>query len=225
MKERDFTSAEAKEAILPDKEKEQIDLIPEERLKEIINILLPWGYSHYDEYKYTGVSPFIGSTKNVITIVANDPEGWGSVFAICMDAFTEDEDEENSLGFYKGVMKLIAPELESQEDVFRDKSNVLGFDWAVEKVQKNAFNAVVRKENTDFAFAKTEKTMSGIWHDGKEVPHTGRIMFESTHGGFRFAYYSLESDRFDSDDECYYSGKWEHCDVKRWIYEQDLLAL
>ena len=55
-----------------EKEKEQIDLIPEERLKEIINILLPWGYSHYDEYKYTGVSPFIGSTKNVITIVAND---------------------------------------------------------------------------------------------------------------------------------------------------------
>jgi len=225
MKDRDFASAEAKEAILPEKKKEQIDLIPEERLKEIINILLPWGYSHYDKNRYTGVSPFIGSTKNVITIVANDPEGWGSVFAICMDAFTEDEDEGNSLGFYKGVMKLIAPELESKDDVFKDESNVLDFNWAVDKVQENAFNAVVRKENTDFAFAKTEKTMSGIWHDGKEVPHTGRIMFESTHGGFRFAYYSLESDRFDSDDECYYSGKWERCDVKRWIYEEDLSKL
>ena len=52
-------------------EKEAVDLIPEERLKEILNILLPWGYSHYDKTKYTGVSPFIGDTRNVITIVAN----------------------------------------------------------------------------------------------------------------------------------------------------------
>ena len=145
MKQRDLTSAEAKEAILSDKEEEkQTDLIPEERLKEIINILLPWGYSHYEKVKYTGVSPFIGSTKNVITIIANDPEGWGSVFAICMDSFTEDEDESNSLGYYKGIMKLIAPELESHEDVFKDKSNVLDFNWAVEKVQENAFNEEVR---------------------------------------------------------------------------------
>lgn len=144
MKDRDFTSAEAKEVILPDKEKEKIDLIPEERLKEIINILLPWGYSHYDEYKYTGVSPFIGSTKNVITIVANDPEGWGSVFAICMDAFTDDEDEENSLGFYKGVMKLIAPELESKDDVFKDEYDVLDFNWAYDKVQDNKFPVEVK---------------------------------------------------------------------------------
>ena len=143
MKDRDLTSAEAKEAILPDKEKEQIDLIPEERLKEIINILLPWGYSHYDKHKYTGVSPFIGSTKNVITIVANDPEGWGSVFAICMDSFTEDEDESNSLGYYKGIMKLIAPELVCTDDEFKGNFNVLDFKWAEYKVQDNKFQAKV----------------------------------------------------------------------------------
>ena len=151
MKDRDLTSAEAKEAILPDKEKEQIDLIPEERLKEIINILLPWGYSHYDKHYYTGVSPFIGSTRNVITIIANDPEEWGSVFSICMDSFTDDEDEENSLGFYKGIMKLIAPELHSNDDDFKDNINMLDFNWAVEKVQENAFNAEVRlKSEKDF---------------------------------------------------------------------------
>ena len=145
MKHRDFTSAEAKEAILPDKEEEkQTDLIPEERLKEIINILLPWGYSHYDKVKYTGVSPYIGSTQNIITIVANDPEGWGSVFSICMDRFTEDEDEENSLGFYKGIMKLIAPELLSNDDKFKGDMNVIDFDWATDRVQENAFNAVVK---------------------------------------------------------------------------------
>lgn len=150
MKHRDFTSAEAKESILPDKEEEkQIDLIPEERLKEIINILLPYGYSHYDKVKYTGVSPFIGSTKNVITIVANDPKGWGSVFAICMDSFTEDEDESNSLGYYKGIMKLIAPELVSNDDEFKGVSNVLDFKWADNNVQDNAFPAEVKLKKKD----------------------------------------------------------------------------
>ena len=120
-------------------EKEAVDLIPEERLKELLNILLPYGYSHYDGNKYTGVSPFIGSTLNIITIVANDPEGWDSVFSICMDRFTEDEDEENSLGFYKGIMKLIAPELHSYDDTFAAGMNVLDFKWAVDSVQDNRF--------------------------------------------------------------------------------------
>lgn len=149
MSKKDFTQAEAKEAILPDKEEEkQIDPIPEERLKEIINILLPYGYSHYDEVYYTGVSPFIGSTKNIITIIANDFKGWGSPFSICMDSFSEEEDETNSLGFYKGIMKLIAPELVSTDDSFKDAFNVLDFQWADDNVQKNAFPAEVRMKNT-----------------------------------------------------------------------------
>ena len=121
------------------KGKKTVDLIPEERLKEILNILLPYGYSHYNGNKYTGVSPFIGSTQNIITIVANDPECWGSVFAICMDRFTEEENEEDSLGFYKGIMKLIAPELHSNEDEFKNNFNVLDFDWAEDEVQDNRF--------------------------------------------------------------------------------------
>ena len=121
-------------------EKKTVDLIPEERLIELLNILFPYGYSHYDGNKYTGVSPYIGNTQNIITIVANDPEGWGSVFAICMDRFTEEnEDEENSLGFYKGIMKLIAPELHSNDDQFKDNFNVLDFNWAEDKVQNNRF--------------------------------------------------------------------------------------
>ena len=127
-------------------EKETVDLIPEERLKEILNILLPYGYSHYDNRMYTGVSPFISGTKNVITIVANDPEGWGSVFAICMEHFTEEENEENSLGFYKGIMKLIAPELNSYDDTFADGMNVLNFKWASDSVQDNRFPVKVTYE-------------------------------------------------------------------------------
>lgn len=125
--------------------KEIVDLIPEERLKELLNILLPYGYSHYDGNKYTGVSPYIGSTRNVITIVANDPEGWGSVFAICMDHFTEDEDEKNSLGFYKGIMKVIAPELYCADEEFKDSLNVLDFNWASDKVQDNRFPVAVER--------------------------------------------------------------------------------
>ena len=120
-------------------EKKTARLIPEERLKEILNILLPYGYSHYDKVKYTGVSPFIGSTQNIITIVANDPEGWESVFSICMERFTDDEDEENSLGFYKGIMKLIAPELYSDDEKFIRENNVLDFNWAPDRVQDNRF--------------------------------------------------------------------------------------
>ena len=133
------TMAQVKAPEVEQPEKEAVDLIPEERLKEILNILLPYGYSHYDNRMYTGVSPFIGSIRNVITIVANDPEGWGSVFAICMEHFTDDEDEENSLGFYKGIMKLIAPELHSYDDTFAGGMNVLDFKWASDRVQDNRF--------------------------------------------------------------------------------------
>ena len=126
-----------------EEKQEQIDLIPEERLKEIISILFPWGYSHYNEVFYTGVSPFIGGAKNVITVTANDPAGWGSVFAICMERFDENCDEADSLGFYKGIMKLIAPELHSADEHFQDASNVLDFNWAPDCVQDNAFPARV----------------------------------------------------------------------------------
>ena len=132
-----MTEVKATEVERP--KKKTVDLIPEERLKEILNILLPYGYSHYDKVKYTGVSPFIGSTQNIITIVANDPVGWESVFSICMERFTEDEDEENSLGFYKGIMKLIAPELHSDDENFKDGMNVLDFNWAEDMVQDNRF--------------------------------------------------------------------------------------
>ena len=130
--------AQVKEPEVEQPEKKTVDLIPEERLKEILNILLPYGYSYHNG-QYTGVSPFIGSTQNIITIVANDPEGWGSVFAICMERFADDEDEENSLGFYKGIMKLIAPELHSYDDTFAGGMNVIDFKWATDRVQDNRF--------------------------------------------------------------------------------------
>ena len=125
-------------------EKKVVDLIPEERLNEILNILLPYGYSFHNG-EYTGVSPYIGSSTNVITIVANQPKAWGSVLSICMEHFTEDgnEDKNDCLGFYKGIMKMIAPELHSTDKVFTGKMNTLDFDWAPDEVQDNRFPAKV----------------------------------------------------------------------------------
>lgn len=119
-------------------EQKQSDYMTEERLHEILSILFPWGYSHHKQTQYTGVSPYIGEATNIITVVAND-KGWSSVFAICMDRFSEEEDEANSLGFYKGIMKVIAPELHSNNNKFKDNFNVLDFNWAEDKVQDNRF--------------------------------------------------------------------------------------
>lgn len=131
-----------------EKKQEQIDLIPEERLKEILSILLPWGYSHYDEHYYTGVSPYIGNAINIITVSANYPECWESVLSICMEKFDENCDENDSLGFYKGIMKLIAPELHSENDKFQGAFNVLDFNWASYSVQDNAFPVKVTPKLT-----------------------------------------------------------------------------
>ena len=138
--------AQVKATEVEQPEKKTDDLIPEERLKELLNILLPYGYSHYDGNRYTGVSPYIGSTRNIITIVANDPKGWDSVFSICMDRFTEDDEvsENDSLGFYKGIMKMVAPELHSFQDTFKGGLNVLDFNWAEDKVQDNSFPVKVK---------------------------------------------------------------------------------
>jgi hypothetical protein len=122
-------------------EKKAVDLIPEERLKEILNILLPWGYSQ-KQNRYTGLSPYIGERINVITITANDTV-FEIPFSICIDCFEEDSDARDSMGFYKGIMKLIAPELHSTDEKFQDTLNVLDFNLASDCVQDNAFPAKV----------------------------------------------------------------------------------
>ena len=124
-------------------ETKSVNLISEERLREILSILLPYGYSHYKGHckgpggMYTGVSPYIGDEMNVITILANDPKG--CVFEICMERFDEESDENDSLGFYKGIMKLIAPELNSTEAKFKREHVVLAFNLASDRVQDNRF--------------------------------------------------------------------------------------
>lgn len=142
-----MSANELKDSVRP--EEKMPDLITEERLHELLSILLPFGYSHYDGVKYTGVSPYIGSTQNIITIVANDPKGWGTIFSICMDKFSEDEDEANSLGFYKGIMKVIAPELYCKDDKFEGQHNEIDFDWAEDSVQENAFPVEVKYKLRD----------------------------------------------------------------------------
>ena len=130
--------AQVKAPDIPQPEQKQPDYMTEERLHEILSILFPWGYSH-KETKYTGVSPYIGDRTNIITIVANDP-AWGSMpLSIIMEAFDEESNEDDSLGFYKGIMKLIAPELHSDNDNFKGIMNMLDFNWAEDRMQDNRF--------------------------------------------------------------------------------------
>jgi hypothetical protein len=132
------------------KEQEKpFDFISEERLHEILSILLPWGYSHPKPKEYTGVSPYIGDRTNIITIVANDP-AWGSMpLSIIMEAFDEESNEDDSLGFYKGIMKVIAPELHSTDDKFKSNFNLLEFGWASDMVQENKFPVKVTYEKPE----------------------------------------------------------------------------
>ena len=136
---------EVKAPDVPQPERKQPDPMTEERLHEILSILFPWGYSH-KETKYTGVSPYIGDRTNIITIVANDP-AWGAMpLSIIMEAFDKESNEDDSLGFYKGIMKVIAPELHSNDDKFKDNMNVLDFTLAEDKVQDNAYPVKVTYE-------------------------------------------------------------------------------
>ena len=128
------------------KKNDDFDFITEERLHEILSILMPWGYSHHKPTQYTGVSPYIGDRTNIITIVANDPAWVSMPISIIMEAFDEESNEDDSLGFYKGIMKVIAPELHSCDEKFKDGMNVLDFHWAEDNVQDNAFPVKVTYE-------------------------------------------------------------------------------
>ena len=58
-----------------------------------------------------------------------------------MEKFTEgcEADENDCLGYYKGIMKLIAPELHSKDDEFKGLVNTLDFNWAPDNIQNNRF--------------------------------------------------------------------------------------
>lgn len=116
---------------------EKMKMIPEERLNELLSILLPYGYSKKGN-RYTGVSPYMDDLENIISIVAND-ENWSGVFNIIKEVEDDEGDEKHLLGYYKGIMKLIAPELYSSSCIFEGGYNVLDFYWAPESVTQNRF--------------------------------------------------------------------------------------
>ena len=123
---------------MEEKEK-KVKPIPEDMKKRLLSILLPFGYSCHRE-RYTGASPFINSGFNIITLV------FGTVdfpFSIIMDRYEEAEDEENCLGFYSGIMKLIAPELISFDEKFNSSMNMMDFDWVEDSDQNTPFPVTV----------------------------------------------------------------------------------
>lgn len=138
MKEQE---EKAKDYVCPKDEPPK--LISKERLHEILDILMPYGYSHYDDVYYTGVSPDLGINFNIITIVANSPKTWDSILTIIIEKVGDDFDETNCLGFYQGIMKVIAPELTCYTDKFDNVMDTIDFRWALPSEQDNCFNCEV----------------------------------------------------------------------------------
>lgn len=119
-------------------EKEAI--IPLVKVSTIVGIFFPWGYS-YHRGLYTGVSPYLGKYTNTISLAFNE-YAFGAAMVIIMQNFNEECDENEALGFYKGVMKMIAPELYSDNSEFKGANNVIRFDVSKDDdCISNAFGA------------------------------------------------------------------------------------
>lgn len=100
-----------------------------ERLMEIVNILLPWGYSQKYPGQFTGLSPYINDSENIITIYDNLPD-IKSLLYIELVRAGNGQNERDCFGFYKGIMKVIAPELCSKEvTLYGGNLTVLSFDF------------------------------------------------------------------------------------------------
>ena len=123
---------------MEEKEK-KIKPVPDDMKKRLLAILLPFGYSCHKE-RYTGASPFINEGVNIITLVFGTDD---FPFTIIMDRYEESEDEENCLGFYSGIMKLIAPELISFDEKFNSSANMMDFDWVDDADQNTPFPVTV----------------------------------------------------------------------------------
>ena len=123
---------------MEEKEK-KIKPVPDDMKKRLLAILLPFGYSCHKE-RYTGASPFINEGVNIITLVFDTDD---FPFSIIMDRYEETEDEENCLGFYSGIMKLIAPELISFDEKFNSSANIMDFDWVEVQDQNTPFPVAV----------------------------------------------------------------------------------
>ena len=109
----------------------ELDPITEKRVKELVNILLPYGFSYVNE-RYIGASPFM-SYYIPILIEANTDmcTDEGGIFAIGIDIPIEGicKSYDEALGFYIGIMSIIAPELHCVTNQFNKNDNVIVFGW------------------------------------------------------------------------------------------------
>ena len=101
-------------------------------MMEIVNILLPWGYSQKYPGRFTGLSPYINDSENIITIWGNTPDD-ACLLYISLERVDDGQNVRDCLGFYKGIMKMIAPNLRSDDRLLDEGDNVLAFDYTADE--------------------------------------------------------------------------------------------
>ena len=97
------------------------------RLQQILTALFPWGYANKKDGNYIGPSPYMYDWENIIEVCVKPSYCDGAALCINLLRMDEDGDEQQLLGYYVGLMRAIAPELDSVEDSFNTSVNVLNF--------------------------------------------------------------------------------------------------
>jgi len=105
-----------------------------ERLKEIMKVIFPWGYAEKPNLEFVGPSPYLYEWENIIALNINESYCDGAALNLILVKLEEDAGtSEPLLGFYVGLMRALAPEVECFNDRFDESKNVLDFYWKDEK--------------------------------------------------------------------------------------------
>ena len=133
--------------------------------------------------------------------------------------------QENKL--YGDVEQSIYEKEEDFEEVY-ERAEKEYFESATHKVDsfEDDYKQCIFGKGYAAGFRYGVEKVRIKWRDGNEKPETDRtIFYESTEGNVGEADYNNEKDYFSSYDECYYSGEWDYCHIKRWCYLDELLKL
>lgn len=100
-----------------------------ERLKEIMKVIFPWGYAEKPNLEFVGPSPYIYDYENIIALNINEKYCDGAALNIILVKLDSEAYGRHLLGFYIGLMRALAPEVECLDGEFDETSNVLDFYW------------------------------------------------------------------------------------------------
>lgn len=100
-----------------------------ERLTEIMKVIFPWGYAEKPNHEFVGPSPYMYDHENIIALNIDEKYCDGAAFELILVKLDEEGDDSHLLGFYIGIMRALAPEVECNDEKFNESMNVIDFCW------------------------------------------------------------------------------------------------